>query len=283
LTRNLTVADGARIANETSGSGAPGDIRITADQVQISNGGIISSRSSGTGVGGQIEIAANSVSLINGGAVDVSSTGAGNAGNIFMTGASLFSDHGTATAQSLNSLGGNMQLSFSRIIHLLKSSLTTDGGIGDGNLTLNAPQIILNASSVGTNAAGGLGAKLSISSQLFLPSSDSIVFSNGGLDISGQVVDIDRALAPLPDSPLEATLFLRQSCAARYSSGQASSLAALGRGGLPFEPGNFMPSPIYPNNRESEKVVSEPDGRIGLAGMSIITPTKYPANLACGS
>src|SRR5262249_42765213 len=86
---------------------------------------------------------------------------------------------------------------------------------------------------------------LHIGADVFLASSDSTVFASSELSLLGAITNVSGLLQPLPENIFQATALLQQSCAARYSSGKLSSLVVGSLVGLPWEPGSFMPSPLY--------------------------------------
>src|SRR5262249_37458049 len=76
----------------------------------------------------------------------------------------------------------------------------------------------------------------------------------GLLDASSSIADkkfeatfteVFGTVAQLPSMPLQATELLRASCPTRFAGGKASSLVVGGRDGLPPQPGDLLPSPIY--------------------------------------
>ena len=63
----------------------------------------------------------------------------------------------------------------------------------------------------------------------------------GTVKVSAPDLDLSGSLIALPSSLLDAESQLRPDCAVRLTGG-ASSFVILGRGGLPLEPGGFVPS-----------------------------------------
>jgi filamentous hemagglutinin family protein len=254
-TKNLTVSDGASISTATAGTGVPGEIRIKAASVRI-NGGFISSTTFGAGLGGAIRITdAQNVVLDSGASIAAISTSTGNAGDIIIKASNALQLSGSSiTTQAETANGGNIDLSISKLVNLFNSQITTavsNGAGGGGDISLDSSLIALNNSQISANAFGGPGGNVTISGDAFLASTTSSVTASstlstpGTVDIQAPITDLSGSLAPLPETVLQVTSLLRQSCAARYSSGQLSSLVVGSRDGLPFEPGGFMPSLPY--------------------------------------
>jgi hypothetical protein len=57
--------------------------------------------------------------------------------------------------------------------------------------------------------------------------------------------NVRGSVTRLPETPLQARELLRASCPARFAGGKASSLVLGGRSGLPLQPGDLLPSPLY--------------------------------------
>ena len=61
----------------------------------------------------------------------------------------------------------------------------------------------------------------------------------------GRLRDLSGAITPLQERFSEAAALLRQRCAERLRGGQVSSFIVGGRDGVPLEPGELLPSPLY--------------------------------------
>ena len=108
-----------------------------------------------------------------------------------------------------------------------------------------------NSASNWSFAFGGPGGKVTVMSDAFLASQDSSVTASsalstpGTVNIQAAITNVSGLLQPLPENIFQATSLLQQSCAARYSGGKLSSLVVGSLVGLPWEPGSFIPSPLY--------------------------------------
>ncbi len=260
------------------GTGSAGDVSFTAaDSISISDAGsTISTNTFGNGDGGSISlIAGKLVSLQNGGKVSADSggplrgqqfSGSGLAGNINISaGDQIAMTGGSVSTRAITSDGGNIALNAPRMIQLTDSQITTSvesGFGGGGNINIDPQALILNNSRILANAFGGPGGNINITADVFLVNSggmlptslagivdaSSALSTPGTVNIEATFTNVTGTFAQLPGTPLQATELLRASCAARFAGGKASSLVLAGRDGLPLQPGDLLPSPLYVAN-----------------------------------
>jgi hypothetical protein len=104
----------------------------------------------------------------------------------------------------------------------------------------------------------GSGGNISITTNLLLPDSASIIDASsqfgqqGNIVIQSPVSPASGKLIPLGQKPLIATALLSQRCAA-LAGGNASSFTVAGRDSLPAEPGGWVPSPLALSMAESNE------------------------------
>ena len=116
-----------------------------------------------------------------------------------------------------------------------------------GNITIDPTYVILDSSDVVARAVQLSGGNISISPQVLLTSTDSVVSASSQQGVSGQVQEstIYRELASqlvaLPESLYSVAAALQDICAVKLG-GDFSSFITAGRGGLPIEPGGWLPS-----------------------------------------
>ncbi|HTL59847.1 MAG TPA: hypothetical protein VL361_29515, partial [Candidatus Limnocylindrales bacterium] len=169
------------------------------------------------------------------------------AGNILVTsGSELQLTDSAITARAGPGGGGSITVTAPDLVYLLRGSLDAQA-VGDGgNLTIQSTSIVLNQGGLISKSSSKNGGNISILSDAFLQS-DSIIDSSAPFGIPGTVrvtapdVDLSGSLIPLPSNLLDAASQMRPDCAVRLS-GEVSSFVILGRGGLPLEPGGFVPS-----------------------------------------
>jgi len=156
--------------------------------------------------------------------------------------------------------GGNISLAAPELTYLLNSTLTaqadtTDSGFGNGgNLTIDPSFLILNNGTLISKSSFGNGGNINIRSDFFFKSASTIDASApfglpGTVSVSAPSVDLSGSLIGLPSNLLDAETQLRPDCGVRLM-GNISSFIVLGRGGLPIEPGGFVPSGAPPLDGE---------------------------------
>jgi hypothetical protein len=189
--------------------------------------------------------------------------GTGLAGNITITaGDQIAMNSGSVSTRAVTADGGNITLNAPRMIQLTDSQVTTsvESGVGTGgNITIDPQALILNNSRILANAFGGPGGNINITADVFLVNNNGafptslagIVDASSALNTPGTVnieatfTNVEGSVTLLPETPLKATELLRASCAARFAGGKTSSLVVGGRDGLPPQPGDLLPSPLY--------------------------------------
>lgn len=251
--QNVTLDHGGSIFTTSRGAGKGGDIHLVAHDITLDNGSSFRASGLGTGAAGKLAIeASGGVSLQNESAISTSAP-LSSGGDIGITaGSEIRLSNSQITAQAgLN--GGNIAISAPQLIYLLNSTLTaqadrSETGFGNGgNLTVNPSSfLIMNAGSLISKSSLGNGGKIDILADNFLRSVSLIDASApfglaGTVSVTAPEIDLSGFLAGLSSDVLDADSQLRPDCAVRLSE-DLSSFVVLGRGGLPIQPGGFMPS-----------------------------------------
>jgi filamentous hemagglutinin family protein len=290
---NVAAASGQPLV----GFGKGGSVNFTAaDSILITgSNSAVSTNTFGNGDGGSISlIAGKLVSLQNGGRVSADSggtlagqqfSGSGLAGNITVTaGDQIGMTDGSVSTRAVTSDGGNIIVNAPRMIQLTNSQITTSvesGFGGGGNISIDPQFLILNNSQILANAFGGPGGNINIRAGSFLVNSggtvplslagivdaSSALSTSGTVNIEATFTNVTGTFAQLPSAPLQATELLRASCAARFAGGKASSLVVGGRDGLPLQPGDLLPSPLYvtgPSSGDNKSTAEETPLRFTL-------------------
>lgn len=258
---------------ENTGSG--GDISLQAGSLTLRNGMLISATTATPGHGGNINIEAGNVSLDTTSSIQSASEGTGRAGtlslqsakNVILTGDSSVSTSAPQssggdiyvqagdeiqvlgakiTAQAGPGGGGNISLVAPALIYLLNGTVTAQAAGDGGNLRIDPVFFILNESALISKSSTANGGNITILSDYFFQSASLIDASApfglpGTVSVSAPEVDLSGALIGLPSSLLDAETQLRPACGVRLTE-NISSFSVLGRGGLPMEPGGFVPS-----------------------------------------
>jgi len=248
------------------GTGNAGTVNITGTDISVSGtGSTISTSTLGNGNGGDVSLTAGrSVNIVNGGLVSADSLGGtGLAGNIkIVAGDQIAMDQGSVSTRAVTSDGGNITLNAPNLIQLTDSQVTTsvESGVGGGgNISIDPQALILNNSRILANAFGGPGGNINIVADVFLVNNNaafptsltgivdasSALSTPGTVNIEATFTNVEGSVTLLPETPLKATELLRAACAARFAGGKTSSLVVGGRDGLPPQPGDLLPSPLY--------------------------------------
>lgn len=266
----------------TTGNGLGGAITLdVAGSLRLLNGSFISSETDGPSDGGSINIHSGSISLDKGASVSCSSpVDVGRAGEILLQAdhSILLARNSSITTSAPNSSGGNITMESGANLRILNSQITAGAGLDGGNISLSAPQLtylrngtitaqadttgsgfgnggnltidpsflILNGGALISKSSFGNGGNISILSDYFFQSASTIDASApfglpGTVRVSAPEVDLSGVLVGLPENLLSAETQLRPDCGVRLG-GNISSFIVLGHGGLPIEPGGFMPS-----------------------------------------
>jgi large exoprotein involved in heme utilization and adhesion len=193
--------------------------------------------------------------MTNGASVSASSTGTGNAGNIDINaGNQLKMTNSTVTTEANQASGGAIKITTtpSGMVELTNSAISAsvlDGTGGGGSVDIDPQFVILQNSQILAQAVQGAGGNISITTNLLLPDSTSIISASsqfgqqGNIVIQSPVSPASGKIIPLGQRPLIPATLLSQRCAA-LAGGNASSFTVAGRDSLPAEPGSWLLSPL---------------------------------------
>ncbi|MCP3678037.1 MAG: S-layer family protein, partial [Deltaproteobacteria bacterium] len=197
--------------------------------------------------------------LLNGGGISTRSEGGGDAGKEIeeeerVLGIEINAEEVSLSANSLltstaeNAVAGDIDLNVLLLVYLLDSKIKTDSNATSGkggNLTIGQPHqfvefVILNSSDLITRAPAGFGGDITIYSQYFLQSLDSMIdasgaLSNGSVTTTAPDVDVTSGLLELSGSFFDAESWVVERCAVR-SGAEVSRFVLVGRGGVPMAP-----------------------------------------------
>jgi len=267
-------------------SPAPGgSIQITANTLDLENMGSIFTTSRGAGPGGSIEVTAGELSLGRSSTIRAAGERTGRAGNISLHAGTdvVLTDQSAVSTSAPGSSGGDIFIQAGSEIRLADSEITAQAGLDGGSITLAAPELVyllhstLSGEADTTGSGFGNGGNLTIDPSSFLILNDGALiskssFGNGGnitiqsdyffqsaslidasapfglpgtVSVSAPEVDLSGSLIGLPSNLLGAETQLRPDCGVRLTA-DLSSFIVLGRGGLPLDPGGFVPSGAAP-------------------------------------
>jgi len=206
----------------------------------------VSCASVSSGRAGAILLKADRSILLNGNSFLSTSAPGSSGGNIAVNSGSEIRIVDSQITAEAGLDGGNITLVAPELTYLLNSTCTAHAVGNGGNLTIDPSFLILNNSALISSSTLGNGGNISINSDYFFQSASTIDASApfglpGTVSVSAPEVDLSGRLVGLPENLLSAESQLRPDCGVRLS-GNISSFIVLGRGGLPIEPGGFVPS-----------------------------------------
>jgi filamentous hemagglutinin family protein len=263
--------------------GRGGDITIEAGSLTLRNAMVISTTTETRGDGGSINIRAGAIELESRASIQSASLESGRAGtislesarNLQLTGESTVStsapkssggdlrmqagneirlEHSGVSAQAGPGGGGNITLLAPALIYLFHGTLDAQAAGDGGNLNIDPVFFILNNSALISKSTTANGGNITILSDFFFQSASLIDASApfglpGTVSVSAPEVDLSGSLVGLPSTMLGVESQLRPDCAVRVTD-DFSSFVVLGRGGLPPQPGGFVPSGLRPSPDE---------------------------------
>jgi filamentous hemagglutinin family protein len=263
LTGPLQLLNGSFISADTQGANDGGSINIHAQEVNLDTAASVRSASLASGRAGEISINADNSILLNGNSFISTSAPNSSGGNIALSaGSEIQLDQSEITAQAGPGGGGNIMVTAPSQVYLLDSTFNAQA-VGDGgNLSIINPVFfILNNGALISKSSSANGGNITILSDYFFQSASTIDASApfglpGTVSVSAPEVDLSGSLLGLPSNLLGAETQLRPDCGVRLT-GNISSFIVLGRGGLPIEPGGFVPSGMVPPSEEGKRKNAE--------------------------
>ena len=193
--------------------------------------------------------------MTNGASISASSTGTGNAGSININAGNQFAmTNSTVTTEATQSGGGLIKIATtpSVAVQLTNSKVSAsvlDGSGGGGSVNIDPQFVVLQNSQILAQAVQGPGGNISITTNLLLPDSTSVISASsqfgqpGTVTVQSPIAPAGGKVFPLGQKPLIATSLLTQRCVAQ-ARGELSSFTVAGRDTLPAEPDGWLSSPL---------------------------------------
>ncbi len=210
---------GSRIAASAFDLGSAGSIRLEVERVNLFDGALVTVSSDRSNAGAIEVNAHHRIEIVGGSTIAASAAMSG--GNITLTAPDFISiDHSTVAATA-----GSVRLA------------EAGGGAG-GNITIDPEFLILDHATISANAAVGRGGNIRLEADNFFTSESSISATGltaGTVEVVAPELDLANGLASLPVSLIDASVQLRDQCAARLGL-DFSSILVLGRGGAEIGP-----------------------------------------------
>ena len=167
---------------------AGGDIIINSPVFVLENGGAINSTSLGIGKSGDITLNTRSIAITENSSIQSLNFGIGAGGtiNLYAT-ENLFLDNSDINSISRLSDGGNVNIMVSKMLKLTNSSITSEASLNGGNITIDPEIVILNNSTLIAKAIQGSGGNISIQTNVFLQSKNSILDASSRFGLAGSL------------------------------------------------------------------------------------------------
>jgi large exoprotein involved in heme utilization and adhesion len=304
---SMNVRSGASISSSSGlnqgegflfGNGAGGTVTVNATGLvtMADPGSGLFTTTVGNGAGGNINLRGSSIQLSNGAFISATSTGKGNAGNITVNAGNQFTmTNSSITTEATQSSGGKITITTNptgtmQLTNSTISASVLDGTGGGGSVNIDPQFVVLENSQILAQAVQGPGGNISITTNLLLPDSTSVISAssqfgqNGTVAIQSPIAPASGKIIPLSQKPLIETSLMSQSCAAR-AGGMFSTFTLAGRDTLPAEPDGWLSSPLALATAESEgsratetktrTSPSEPAGEIPVLSLRRIAPPGF--------
>jgi len=333
-TGELIISDGGIASVSSAGTSDAGDLRVNAGNINVNNGSI--SATTNAGGQGNINLRASSLMQLENNATITAGTEDGSGGTIIIedapslrisSGSGLFAEAtGDGTAGSIEittsvfAMDGNSQLEVSSRgagpagsvniradrVSLSNSSMLAETAAGNqGNITIDAPFIVLgDGSGITTNATGSAtGGNITIATENLVARDDSDISANaidgrgGNISITGSGVFLDReseitatsqrgvdgiveinseterasGVVELENNPLDAEKILAQNLCVLAKD---SSFIITGRGGIAQNHTDQLQSPLtwqdFRLSAESDRVAVNNNNAVNVNSQEIV-------------
>ena len=222
----------------------------------------------------------NNFSVRNESRISAESTGAGNAGAITLqTAGTLRVTDSNVTTKATLASGGNIKLDADFMIHILdstiESSVEGDATTQGGNISIDPEFVLIQNSQIFAQANQGAGGNIDLIGDVVLIDGFSTIDASsafgvsGTVNISSPIQNLSGTIAPLPETIIQTATLYGARCAAQKGS-EFSSLNVRGRDRVPFEPGDYLLTPLlYKDIRGNVSKDAIPSGlalgrRLGL-------------------
>jgi len=238
-TGSLILHDGAQVSTSTLGKSNGGEVMIHANEfINISGKDRVASTSQGSSIiaitkhqgnAGNIQINTGKLYIQNQGAITTYSKAEeklnhyGDSGyiQIHSTKDILLKDRGTISAEALNAGGGVIDISSDGQLMLLNSGISTSVELGKetgGKIYLDSDIFVMNEGKIIAQADQGKGGEISIRSNYWICSIDSLISAKSNVGLHGKVElifvkdDLKNQISLLPDNFLQAEKWEKTPC-----------------------------------------------------------------------
>jgi hypothetical protein len=254
MTGSLSLRHGMQISATTDTLGDGGGINIQAGNVTLDSGSAIQSASQSTGRAGTISIHSDHDVVLNGNSVISTSAPQSSGGDITVSAGDpvLFPNSeirlidSKITASAGPGGGGSITVTAPFLIYLLQGTLDAEAVGNGGNLNIDPSFFIADHGALISRSSTANGGNITISKDFpFVGATriDATGVVPGKVTVTAPEVDLSGILLGLPSTLLDVGAQLRPDCGVRLT-GNVSSFIVVGQGGLPIDPGGFLPSGV---------------------------------------
>jgi len=236
--------------------GKGNNITINGKTITMKNNSNISTSTFGHGNAANISLFVYNIELDTGASIQSESTASqfgGTAGtiNINATGSITLFNNSSLSTKTLDAGGGQIFVNANRNIFLFNSEMTSSVKQGAGNggdVTIHSNMVMMNHAGITANADEGDGGAIFIKTDNYIKSSDSRVTAasrrgnNGTIKIDAPDIDISSQIVSLPKNFLDATQWVKKSCAERNEK-NISRFIIKTRDAAPSLLDDYQPSP----------------------------------------
>ncbi len=265
LAKHLNIVSGGSIFTNAIGSGGAGTIKIEADTLLIDGQGqeftgvLAFKGPSAQGASGHVEIIVDNWMRLNQGVINLASTANDSTtSSVNISTPTLELINSKITTDTLFGDGGHIHVDTTNLLRLQNSLLLTtvlnqDGN--GGNILVNTHNFVMENSALQANAQSGHGGNINVNASALIPNGNSLLIGgssvlwspsifgfnviqaasktgvNGHINVTTPQLNLSGVLANLGSPDFETETLNNDFC----DTQQASSLTALGSGGLKRE------------------------------------------------
>ncbi|MCP4696673.1 MAG: filamentous hemagglutinin N-terminal domain-containing protein [Gammaproteobacteria bacterium] len=241
-------------ANPAPGTGDAGVIGLKTKQLFLADGARVSAATNGPGFGGNVDVQAQHIRLLDAGIITAESTGEGDAGRVILrVGDTLRMVNSFVKTATTRADGGDIDVSAPGYLFLSNSAITTsvaaENGDG-GNIAFTPEFVVLNNSQIIAKAVGGDGGNIDITTTGIYnfsrgPLGDYINASSqfgvdGVVAVNSPDVNVSETLVVLPANYIDAAKWIKDTCTAQAM--RSSSFVTAERDGVPNPQSDLTPS-----------------------------------------
>jgi filamentous hemagglutinin family protein len=165
--QRIVLRDQGEISARGLGSGAGGNIRLSADEIRLASGARVEAATTGAGSAGRIELTARTIEVAGGSVISSAAAGSGVAGGVVLKGGRVGISGSRAEVSAISNNAGELRVSSTGDVMLSNSLLSaTAGGKGiGGDVVVSGREVVIRGDG-GGKTSGIVASTLAESSGL---------------------------------------------------------------------------------------------------------------------